>query len=154
MKKKNNLYVMVGPPAAGKSTLARTDFPDSIYVSRDEVRFSMIKEGEEYFSKEKQVYMEFILRIQEALSTGKDVVADATHLNKASRAKLLNALILTDVRVVAVFIKPTLEVCLERNLKREGRERVPEDAIKNMHRFCGKPTKEEGFDLIIDWRDK
>ena len=48
-----NLWIMVGIPGSGKSYFAKnilmTD--DSWqYISRDEVRFSIIKDDEEYFS--------------------------------------------------------------------------------------------------------
>ena len=54
-----NLWIMVGIPGSGKSYFAKnilmTD--DSWqYISRDEVRFSMVKENEPYFSKEYNVF--------------------------------------------------------------------------------------------------
>lgn len=144
------LYVLVGCPASGKSYKAKTLKSEGVeYVSRDEIRFSIIKEGEEYFSKERQVFRKFTEQIQSALDSGKSAIADATHINKASRAKLLNALRLKDVIVVAVFCDTPFEVCLQRNTEREGLARVPDDAMYSMLKWSSEPKKEEGFDLII-----
>ena len=85
---KSKLYLMMGIPGSGKSTYLKTRFIERLRViSRDEIRFSMVKEDEEYFSKEKEVYAEFISQIKEALKFEAEVFADATHLNETSRAK-------------------------------------------------------------------
>lgn len=138
-------------PASGKSTYAKnlTTKEDAIYVSRDEIRFSKIKEGEEYFSKEKEVFSEFVDRIQSALNDGKNVIADATHINRGSRAKILRALDTKKVEVIAVHVDCGFGNCLARNDKREGRTKVPREAMENMHRYFSKPSLSEGFDSII-----
>ena len=88
----NKLYIVMGTPGSGKSTWIQNHLDEhSVWVSRDDVRFSMVAEDEEYFSKEKQVFKEYTRRINNALENGYDVFADATHLNKASRNKLLTA---------------------------------------------------------------
>lgn len=148
--KDRTLYVLVGCPASGKSHKSKTlKAEDVVYVSRDEIRFSIIKEGQEYFSKEKQVFREFVKQIQSALDCGKSAIADATHINKASRAKLLRALKLDGVRVIAVYCDTPIDTCLERNSKREGRARVPYGSILSMARRLSPPIEGEGFDLII-----
>lgn len=151
---KNSLYVMVGLPASGKTHIAleRIFEPDggTVYVSRDEIRFEIIGEEDSYFAKESQVYQTFVDRIQAALDSGKSVIADATHLNKASRGKLLRNLRLsTKTRVVAVHVDASLPNCLARNDKRVGRAKVPKDVIISMYRSFSKPKLEEGFDEII-----
>ena len=79
-----NLFIMMGAPGAGKSTFIKNLKGESgIPISRDNIRFSMVKEDEPYFSKEKEVYKEFIRLINEHLSRNRDVIADATHLNAA-----------------------------------------------------------------------
>ena len=57
------LRVMVGIPASGKSTLIEKEVScleeerkTTAVVSRDAVRFSMLKEGEDYFAHEDEVY--------------------------------------------------------------------------------------------------
>ena len=46
---------MVGIPGSGKSTWAKArckNNPHAAYISRDEIRFSLLKDEEEYFAKE------------------------------------------------------------------------------------------------------
>ena len=76
---------MCGAPGSGKTYWAKKalelksgEVPIK-YFSRDEVRFEMVPEDEEYFSKEDAVFKEWIRRIQEALDSDEDcyVIADA-----------------------------------------------------------------------------
>ena len=88
----NKLYIMSGCPGSGKTTYAKKHFPNAKYVSRDEIRFSMVSENEAYFGKEEEVFNKFIEEINTGLRDSLDVVADATHLNVYSRLKLLSNL--------------------------------------------------------------
>ena len=54
------LYVLVGCPGSGKSTWAKKHLADTYYVSRDEIRFGLLKAGDDYFSHEDEVYEKFI----------------------------------------------------------------------------------------------
>lgn len=145
------LYVMCGCPASGKSTWIKNHIgSDAICVSRDAVRFSIVPEGDEYFSQEKKVYAEFIKQIKDGLNKYDTVYADATHLNAASRTKLLRALgnSLRNVWVEAICIITPLEICLERNDTRIGREFVPKAQIRRMFYSYKMPAAEEGFDAM------
>ena len=96
---KKTLWILCGAPASGKSYYVKNHLMNGngwMYISRDEVRFSIIKDEENYFSHEDEVYKEFIYRIYKAL-TGEgifNVIADATHLNWTSRNKLIKNLII------------------------------------------------------------
>ena len=142
-----NLWILSGVPGCGKSYFAKnvlmTD--DSWhYVSRDAVRFSMVETDEEYFSKENQVFKEFCDRIIYICGCDEfhNVIADATHLNKASRMKLLKRLSLEDVNIFCVYFNTPLDVCLERNEKRSGREHVPKSVIRRMYAQREHPMKD------------
>lgn len=76
-------------------------------------------------------------------------IADATHINKVSRAKLLRNLKLDGVKVVAIYFDTPKEVCFERNSKRVGRQLVPQKAMESMARFYSTPKENEGFHQII-----
>ena len=149
---KSKLYLMCGIPGSGKSTYLKTRFVERPKViSRDEIRFSMVKEDEEYFSKEKEVYAEFISQIKEALKIETEVFADATHLNEISRAKILRSLgeSLKDVEVNVIWVRVSLKTALTQNENRKGtRSYVPKSVIRRMHSQVTPPTKEEGFDHI------
>ena len=145
---KNKLYVMIGAAGSGKSTFAKQYLTDAVYVSRDEIRFSLLAEGEPYFSREDQVYREFIWKIYNTLlNEHKDVVADATHLNDKSRAKLFKALPLdfSKYYIIAVYINTSLKACLDRNelRKNDNRAYVPPQQIQKMFFQKKAPTFKE-----------
>lgn len=147
---KTRLFMMVGAPGTGKSTFVLNNMKeDFIYISRDKIRYSLLEEGDNYFAKERQVFNQFILSINEAIMWDEypNIIIDATHLTKASRAKVLKRLASVD-EIRAIVMTTPLETALERNAKREGRERVPDDVIKSMYESFELPTKEEGFDSI------
>ena len=130
------LFIMCGLPASGKSTFAMQFIRDNDirYVSRDEIRFSMVKENEEYFSREKEVFKKFAGTIAQTLVDGFDVIADATHLNRISRDKLIRAIdqYTTEYTITYIVLETSLETCMKRNALREGRARVPDSVMKSM----------------------
>lgn len=135
------LCLTVGAPGSGKSTFCEKLIAKR--VSRDAIRLSMINNNDEYFQKEKDVWKEYIHQIQEEINANNTVIADATHLNKKSRQKLLNALNLKDYVVFVLYFNVPLTTCLKRNAKRIGRENVPDNVITDMYNHMTKPTLEE-----------
>ena len=163
----NNLSILCGSPGCGKSTWVKnrmaentssTD-PKWAYVSRDEVRFSMITEEDDYFSKEKQVFEEFVNRLCGNLSDAwtQNVIADATHLNETSRDKLINAIRRKrpnlPLHITMVYFDIPLEVCKFRNDKREGRAHVPDEVMNKMYVQLEFPKLRKGLEAIEIVRD-
>ena len=155
---KKNLYIMCGPAGSGKSTWIRNNAKagTSAYVSRDRIRFSMVKKDEYYFAREDEVYSEFINQIVKAINSPwiDEVYADATHLTKKAREKLIkeidNALVIP-YNLIAVVVKPDVEQCLAQNAQREGREFVPETVIRNMYKSFQHPLNDDlHYRMIID----
>ena len=147
---KNELILMCGIPGSGKSTWAK-NFIDrglvDVIISRDTIRFSMVAEDEPYFSKEKQVFKIFVEAIDRALEQGLTVVADATHLNRASRLKLLNALTVKPDMIDIFWVNTSLKKALEQNELRKGtRAYVPPEQIEKMYNAFEVPVEREG-----DW---
>jgi predicted kinase len=168
MKKANPLIIMVGAPASGKSTYAKkikeeSDKPINI-ISRDKIRFSLLQENDKYFAKEDEVYDIFIDEIARSLHDGITTIADATHLTKGSRVKLLASLsyVLTEdyddklmnYSIVACVMDTPYLVCKERNDQRKGRLRVPDTVLNNMCADMTIPNfrKEPLFDEIEEIR--
>lgn len=147
-KKQHNLFLMSGAPGSGKTSWLRDNRPDAYVISRDQVRFMLVKEDEEYFSKEKLVFKTFVQYIQESIDsdeTPEDIYVDATHITKASRDKLLNALDLTNVKnVTVIVVRPSLEETLRRNGNRTGREFVPRSVVRRMYYQFERPENDEG----------
>jgi len=150
------LYILCGPSGCGKSTWANQfmndhNTDDIRYVSRDEIRFSLVGEDEDYFAHEKEVFRKFSGTIAQTLVDGFDVIADATHLNEFSRRKLTQAIdyYTKDYEVIYVSFNVDVDTCLARNTPREGRANVPETVIRNMCRDFRAPTKDED-ERVID----
>lgn len=150
----NNLYLMVGAPGSGKSTYAR-EFSKNHksrikIVSRDAIRFSMVKDGSPYFSKEKAVFKEFVREINEGLDEG-DIIADATHINEVSRMKLINKVDLSKCKVSCIVVNTDETTAIKRNHLREGRARVPDSVIsENYARFTHPKTDKFHYHTIIE----
>lgn len=133
-------------PGSGKSTWAQQQIKlnsHSTWISRDIVRFSMIKEDEEYFSKENEVFNEFIRHINEAIILYDNIYIDATHINTNSRNKILRKLNLENCEVIPVNFIISLKTAIKRNDKRTGRSFVPRNVIKRMYRHFSPASLEE-----------
>lgn len=151
---KPNLIILCGCPGSGKTTWAKDYCRQNNYVhiSRDEIRFELLDSEDEYFSKEDEVYDNFILSIVFNLKEGNNVIADATNLTPKSRNILLNSIkrkCKVKYDLAAVFCRTDLNTCLERNSFRTGRERVPDYVIQRMYNSAAIPQTAEGFEEII-----
>lgn len=149
-----NLFIMVGVPGSGKTT-----FLDNIkkkvkdknieIVSRDSIRFSLVKPEEDYFSREAEVQTKFWKEINQHLAEGKHVFVDQTSISIASRKKLLKNIHGYDF-CFALIMDTDLQICIERNKKRTGRACVPEKIIYQMWNNYEKPRHDEGFDGVLN----
>ena len=147
----SKLFIMIGAPGSGKTTWCKNNVPkNAVYISRDEIRFSIIKDKDSYFSKEKIVYDIFINKINEALDSGLDVYADQTSLNAGSRKKLIDALNKKPDEIIGIYFTTPLDIILQRNAQRTGRALVPEDVVINMFNSVTRPTLDEGFTEILE----
>lgn len=148
------LKVMVGIPASGKTTLAKTFVQtrgkDKVaYISRDEIRFSMLKNEDEYFAEEHRVFSEYVRQVREALDQGYEIViADATHLSAGSRRKLLSQIPNQQkCKLTYEVINCPYEIAAARNAKREGRARVPDAALISMYKSFKIPGFKESYNF-------
>ena len=152
LKKQKKVYLMSGVSGSGKSTWVKSQMMlGDEWISRDNVRFSIVREDEEYFSHEEEVFDTFIDYINQTLKNPNvnKIYIDATHLNKKSRNKTLNRIHKNLIdELNCVFFDIPEEVCLLRNSWRSGREFVPETVIKNMKKVHTMPDKSEKFDHI------
>ena len=133
----SKLIILCGPAGCGKSTWAKNylaKHKNVEWISRDIVRFSMLKENDRYFSKEDDVYAEFCRLISEALAAGKTAIADATHLTEKARNLLINTITypIEDNNIITVDFQIPLETVLTQNAQRTGRAYVPDTVVSKM----------------------
>lgn len=138
------LYVMVGIPGSGKSTWAKANLHNADYISRDVVRMSIVKDNEDLFSHEDEVYDKFVGILADGLDNGRNMVADATHLSHGARHKLVRALSKAGLTadkydITFVVMDTPLAECIRRDATREGRAHVTEPVIKNMNKSLTTP---------------
>ena len=150
----SKLIMMCGVPGSGKSTWIKNNYPDITPVSRDTIRFEILDErGGEYFDYEDEVFDKFIHQIIGSLAVDEITIADATHLTKKARAKVLNKVQKFADEIEAIVMDVHLITAIERNDMREGRAFVPRGVIRRMYFQMETPTREEGFDKITFIRE-
>lgn len=157
---KPKMIMLMGIPGSGKSTLAR-----HIHIADGEIRFSAdvndtgyphihssdALRGELYGDEATQgdnnaLFLELHRRIRDDLRSGKDVVYDATNINKKQRISFLDELKNIDCEKVCIAVMTPFKMCVENNSRRE--RKVPERVIRKMFKSWQPPHFHEGFDII------
>ena len=151
-----DLYIMCGVPGSGKSTFLKNkiDNNNSVIISRDKIRFSIVQPNEPYFSHEGEVLETLWEQINEALSRNKNVFIDQTSLTPRARKYLLDH-VQGYNQVHVIWIDENLDTCLQRNKMRYGtRSYVPEESLRNMYNQFIAPSFDEGFTYIFRYNSK
>lgn len=148
-----DLFLMCGCSGAGKSTFLKNHIntESSIVISRDEIRFSIVKIDEEYFSHENEVLAMLWSEVTKGLKSGKNVFVDQTSLTPKARKYLIDNVDGYD-KINAVWVSAPLNICLERNELRKGtRAYVPRGQIRRMYEQFIPPSFDEGFFRIYKY---
>lgn len=77
------------------------------------------------------------------------IIFDAILVKRTERAPILQAVSTQSGEAVAVWFQTPLDACIARNASRAVDERVPEQAIRNVHAALEAPTVDEGFNDIL-----
>jgi len=148
----NTLYITVGLPGSGKSTYAKNFIKDKDveYLSSDELR-AKFGSGETDQTCTNQVFAHIKRTVDEFLKDGKNVLVDATSVNRKERSDYIKTAKKYDAKVVDIVFKMDRQSLIERNKKRgeQGGRVVPTFVIDKMLAKYEEPSYSEGIDVII-----
>jgi predicted kinase len=129
--------VLVGLPAAGKTSLYRDRFASTHrHISKDlmpNVRNRAKRQHD---------------MIAAALAGGASFVVDNTNATRAERAAIIAQARSAGARVTGIYLEVTTREAVARNRAREGKARVPDVAIFTVAKKLEPPSLEEGFDTL------
>lgn len=129
------LFLFCGTPGSGKTTLSKQ--------MAEQHRAERISFDERNFMR----HTDMIPPILEALTDGKNVVADSVFPQVEHRTAVLNAVKDIPCRKILVHIDTPLDECLRRNAHRENP--LPDFVVESFHQLFEQPTLDEGWDEII-----
>ena len=141
------LNIIIGIPGSGKSNYAKKCLltNNSVYLSSDDIRIELY--GFEDQTHNDVVFETMKKRTLNALKEGKDVIYDATNLNKKRRSGIINEAHKLDAQIDAYLCCTPINIILERNITRAERQ-LPWDKLVQMIQSIEPPMYYEGFDNI------
>ena len=148
----NTLYITVGLPGSGKSTYVKNFIKDKDieYLSSDSLR-AVYGKDETDQSVTSIVFGHIKRKVDELLKDGKNVLVDATSVNRKERSDYINTAKKYGAKVVAIVFKMDRQGLIDRNKKRgeQGGREVPTFVIDKMLAKYEEPSYIEGIDVII-----
>lgn len=146
------LTVLMGVPAAGKSTLVES-MPNLVHISPDLNRERLTGSKSDQ-SRNAEVFQLAYDETRDLLNSGHDVIFDATNVQKFSRDVLLDIAEEAGAETRLIVLRVPFEECKARNLYRVH-GRVPEHIMDIMHERFTRSLSEIGFerwDQIVNRR--
>ena len=148
----NTLYITVGLPGSGKSTYVKNFIKDKDieYLSSDSLR-AVYGKSEEDQTVTPLVFGHIKRKVDEFLKDGKNVLVDATSVNRKERSDYINTAKKYGAKVVAIVFKMDRQGLIDRNKKRgeQGGREVPTFVIDKMLAKFEEPSYDEGIDVMI-----
>ena len=148
----NTLYITVGLPGSGKSTYAKEFIKgkEIEYLSSDSLR-AVYGKSEEDQTVTPLVFGHIKRKVDEFLKDGKNVMVDATSVNRKERSDYISTAKKYGAKVVAIVFKMDRQGLINRNKKRgeQGGRVVPDWVIDKMLNKFEEPSYSEGIDVMI-----
>lgn len=145
----NKFIMLCGLPGSGKSTLARsalfTEGNGTVYLNSDDIREELF--GSKNHQKEAwRVSGLMLVRTENALRNGNDVIYDACNLSSKRRIRLLEALKNFDCQKECIICAAPYDVCIKRicTSTNKSARRI----ITRMYKCFNTPAYFEGWDRI------
>lgn len=131
-----SIILMQGPPASGKSTIARQyqeEHPEtSVIVSRDSFRHARGK----YWVPKQEKYITALeqFAIKEAAEMGFTVLVDATNMNPAMIADVVEIAKPLRIPVIGYMVHVPLETCIARDINKNREHTVGSTVIRSFYK--------------------
>lgn len=126
------MAIMIGIQGSGKSTFCNKCLAGFIRINLDTLH-TRNKEN---------------IAINEAIAEKKSLVIDNTNTTTGERAKYILAGKEAGYRIIGFFMQSKLQDCIARNKQRDGKERIPNNAIAFTSGKMEIPSYDEGFDAM------
>lgn len=144
------LVIMMGIQGSGKSTFYHQ------FLAKDFVRVNL--------DTLKTRHQENLL-IEDCIKAEKSFAVDNTNPTKEDRARYIPLAKTAGYKIIGYFLESKLKECIERNNLRQGKEKIPTNAIASTSNKLQMPSYDEGFDelffvkndgktmVISEWRE-
>jgi protein phosphatase len=150
----STVYVLIGVQGSGKSSWARANAGRlaAEVVASDEIRNELEAAGIPAAGEGDRVFAILEARVARLVGQGTNAIADATHVHRRWRSKLVAQSRRQGARLVAVWFDLPLSVCLARNAAKPGGgwgdRRVPAEVVTDLWNGLEPPGADE-FDEIV-----
>lgn len=146
------VYILVGLPGSGKSTLCEKRFPMLPCVSSDAIIEEWAKIANTTYNEiwkvaVKEAHQLMYKEVDMLIANKVSFVWDQTNLSKAKRAEII-AKIPEDYEIYIAWLDVPVELCKMRNAKRD--RSIPENVIDDMAKRFEVPALDEKVQRI--WR--
>lgn len=125
--------IMIGIQGSGKSEYVRTNIPpEYVRISLDDLNTR---------NRER-------LLMEKCFQEGFSFVVDNTNPTAEDRTRYIVPAKENGYKITGIFMQSRIKDCIERNMKREGKARIPSKAIAATSNKLEMPDYMEGFDEL------